>query len=136
VPCWLGCFSTSTAHPGLQNRKSTGSSGTACTFAVAFRAGLDTRDGVAGLRALEARRAADIFRDALMVALSVTRRAGVMIGLVLLYFSNFILLTRTDYFQDLLSLAYGLRRSTIILSVRRLCRVFAPRVGKPQGVCG
>src|SRR5438445_4870341 len=96
VPCWLGCFSTRTAHPGLQNRKSTGSSGTGCNFVVVFRAGVvvfragvvafrarvdtrDTRDGAAGLRAPEARRAADMLRDALILALSVTRRAGIMI---------------------------------------------------------
>src|SRR5271156_226561 len=33
-------------------------------------------------------------------------------------------------------LRYGLRRSTIIRSLGRFFRVFAPRVGKPQGVCG
>jgi hypothetical protein len=31
---------------------------------------------------------------------------------------------------------YGFRRSTIIRSLLRFLRVFAPRVGKPQGVCG
>ena len=55
---------------------------------MAFRAGLVTRDGAAGLRAREALRAADMLRDALIFALSVTRRAGIMIGFVLLYFTN------------------------------------------------
>src|SRR2546422_1010159 len=32
--------------------------------------------------------------------------------------------------------AYPFRRWTIFLSVRLLCRVFAPSVGKPHGVCG
>jgi hypothetical protein len=59
---------------------------------MAFRAGLVTRDGVAGLRVREARRAADMLRDALIFALSVTRRAGIMIGFVLLYFTNSYLL--------------------------------------------
>jgi hypothetical protein len=64
---------------------------------VVFRAGVvvfrtrvdtrDTRDG-ADLRAPEARRAADMLRDALILALSVTRRAGIMFGFVLLYFTN------------------------------------------------
>lgn len=31
---------------------------------------------------------------------------------------------------------YGLRRSTIIRSLGRFFRVFAPKVGNPQGVCG
>jgi hypothetical protein len=53
---------------------------------VAFRARVDTRDGVAGLRAPEARRAADMLRDALILALSITRRAGIMVGFVLLLF--------------------------------------------------
>jgi hypothetical protein len=65
---------------------------------VVFRAGVvvfrtrvdtrDTRDGAADLRAPEARRAADMLRDGLILALSVTRRAGIMIGFVLLYFTN------------------------------------------------
>jgi hypothetical protein len=55
---------------------------------LTFRAGLDARDGVAGLCVPEGRRAADMLRDALMVTLSVTRRAGIMIGLFLLYFTN------------------------------------------------
>jgi hypothetical protein len=59
---------------------------------MAFRAGLVTRDGAAGLRAREARRAADMLRDALIFALSVTRRAGIMISFVLLYFTNSYLL--------------------------------------------
>src|SRR4029077_2936968 len=44
-----------------------------------------------------------------------------------------ILLVRTHYRHDV---AYGFRRWAIILSVRRLCRVLAPKVGKPQGVLG
>ena len=32
--------------------------------------------------------------------------------------------------------SYGLRRSTINLSLGRFFLVFAPKVGKPQGVCG
>jgi hypothetical protein len=34
------------------------------------------------------------------------------------------------------NVCYFLRRSTIKRSARRLCRVFAPNVGKPHGVCG
>ncbi len=93
VPCWLGCFSTSTAHPGLQNRRSTGSSGSTCNFVV-FRAGLDARDDADGLPAPEPRRAAEMLRDALIVALFVTRRAGIIIGILP------ILLTRTYYRQS------------------------------------
>jgi hypothetical protein len=52
---------------------------------------LDTRDRTADLRALELRRAAAMLRDALMVVLSITRRAGIMFRYVL------ILLTGTDY---------------------------------------
>jgi hypothetical protein len=78
VPCWLGCLSTSTAHPGLQNRNNTGSTGTGCDL-VAFRAGFAVRDDRAGLRG-PGRRPADKLRDALMVTLSVTRRARIMIA--------------------------------------------------------
>ena len=95
---------------------------------VVLRASLDTRDDPAGLRAPEVRRTADMLRVALILALSITRRAGIMNGFFLP-----ILLIRIHYRHEL---AYGLRRSTIILSVRRLCRVLAPKVGKPQGVLG
>jgi hypothetical protein len=47
---------------------------------VIFRAGLDARNGLAGFRAPEARRAADMLRDTLILALSLTRRAGIMNG--------------------------------------------------------
>jgi hypothetical protein len=130
VPCWLGCFSTSTAHPDLQNRKSTGSSGTACNFVVVFRTGLDTRDRTADLRALELLRTPATLRDALMVVLSITRRAGIIDSYILDFTNSYRLLPKLTR-----SFLY-FRRSAIILSVRRLCRVFAPRVGKPQGVWG
>lgn len=55
---------------------------------LVFRAGLDARDVAAGLCVLEARRVADMLRDTLMVTLSVTRRAGLMVGLFLLYFTD------------------------------------------------
>jgi hypothetical protein len=40
------------------------------------------------------------------------------------------------YCSSHLHKSYGLRRSTIIRSLGRFLRVFAPSVGKPQGVCG
>src|SRR5579885_2640468 len=95
VPCWLGCRSTSTAHPVLQNRNNTGSTGAVCAF-VAFLAGFEVRYDLSVLRAPEGRRATDKLRDALMVTLSVTRRARIMIAL---YILRSILLIRTDYFQ-------------------------------------
>src|SRR5712691_12340289 len=90
---------------------------------VAFCAGLTAfvgRWAAADLRARLVRRAAArVDRDALIVLLSSTRRAGFI----------YLLLQNPSSPQ-------GLRRSTMTLSERRLLRVLAPRVGKPQGVCG
>jgi uncharacterized membrane protein len=44
---------------------------------------LDTRDRTADLRALEPRRAAAMLRVALMVVLSITRRAGIIFCYIL-----------------------------------------------------
>jgi hypothetical protein len=81
-----------------------------------FTTGLAARRE-AVFRARVARRGArrDI-RVAVIEVFSIPRRAGFI----------FLLLFQT----------HGLRRSTIIRSLGRFFRVFAPRVGKPQGVCG
>ena len=69
-----------------------------------------------------------MLRVALMVVLSITRRAGII------FTTSLILLIRTHFRQNQ-SRDY-FRRCAMFLSVRRLCRVFAPNVGKPHGVWG
>jgi hypothetical protein len=59
--------------------------------------------------------------------LSISRRAGFILLLVLALLFSYCSAPK---------LVYGLRRSTIMRSLFLFFRVFAPRVGKPQGVCG
>jgi len=119
----------------LQKRYGTGSSGTACNLPVVLRTALATRGRAAGLRALEARRARVTLRDALIVGLSITRRAGIMIHYTFYFTSPYPILLMRTLAVKTFSSCY-LRRSAIMRSVRRLCRVLAPSVGKPQGVFG
>jgi len=129
VPCWLGCFSTSTAHPDLQNRYITGGTGTAAALPPGLapslpglRAGFAAR-AAACFRAPEARRAAArlICETPMALSVNISGRAGI---------GPFLLKSGLPFSR------YFFRRSAIIRSVRRLCRVLAPSVGKPQGVCG
>jgi len=92
VPCWLANCSTITAHPGLQKRDNTGSSCAAGVFPGVFpgifTAAFNAADLRAGarrfsganrvLRDADEGRADLLLLEALMTALSIARRAGII----------------------------------------------------------
>jgi hypothetical protein len=130
VPCALGVFSTVTAQPGLHSRYST-CTGTTGANRVAGLAGFGAgRAARTDLRLRATRRAAGrdrLVRDALIIIClnfpSNTRRARLSI---------FPSTTKAKTRETV----YDFLRCTIWLLVRLLCRVFAPSVEKPHGVCG
>ena len=119
VPCAFGILSTITAQPGLHSRYNTCGAGIflAETFTTGFAAGFTARRETA-FRARDTRRTPRFdVRVAAINVLSILRRAGC----ICFYFSL---------------LNFYLRRSTIMRSLGRFLRVFAPNVGNPHGVCG
>jgi len=121
VPCAFGIVSTITAQPARHNRYCTCGAGTNFeTFTAAFAAGFTVRLTARRGAAFLARRVAG--RAARLVDLRDVRVAA--IG-----FAPKLQLAAAAIF-------YLLRRSTIMRSLGRFFRVFAPNVGKPHGVCG
>jgi hypothetical protein len=121
VPCAFGIVSTITAQPARHNRYCTCGAGTNFeTFTAAFAAGFTARLIARRGAAFLARRVAG--RAARLVDLRDVRVAA--IG-----FAPKLQLAAAAIF-------YLLRRSTIMRSLGRFFRVFAPNVGKPHGVCG
>ena len=130
MPCAFAIRSTITAQPGLHSLYSTGSGGATATFTK----------GRAGLALFAATRLFDRFAAALSEARLTgrLRRPAVRVVRVARIVSS---LTELLFFGLPVSrlsalLSFYFRRSTICLSVRLLCLVFLPSVGKAHGVCG
>jgi len=130
VPCALGISSTITAQPDRHMRNKICGAGPSFDtdfvtgFTTGFAAGFATGFTARRRTVFRARVERLVARRDVLVAvirvLSVTRRTGFIFCIL----------------KPIPPKNYGLRRSTIIRSLLRFLRVFAPSVGKPHGVCG
>jgi hypothetical protein len=145
VPCAFGIRSTITPHPVLHSLYSTGSGGGTTTFTGRTSLPLFTTARFGGVRftgrldRLVTRRnaALRVLRPALRPA-RVVRVARIVCALTGPFCHHRPALASVVSFlvsNFLLPNAY-FRLCTICRSVRLLCRVFLPSVGKAQGVCG
>ena len=124
VPCAFAIRSTMTAQPGLHSLYRTGSGG--ATTALT--------NGRAGFAFFALTR----FVPRLAVRFTIRlRRAAVRVVRVarIAFLSPGGFSFTAGFLASVTSCTY-FRRSTMCLSVRLLCRVFFPNVGKAQGVCG
>ncbi len=125
VPCALGIFSTITAQP-FRHRRNTAPAARASASKL-----LPLPSPPASLLAL-LRVAVLLFsRDVWPGVLPVWLIFATSVWLPSVSLPNY-----NSRFTSVLRTLYLLRRSTIIRSLLRFLRVFAPRVGNPQGVCG